>query len=228
MPIAPEKSVPQPVVLSPEQQAAIAIDEDYEKVVIQKITDDGDGRYTIDYNNNSSLSYKVVDGVPPKVGEVARFYYTGNGNLRGLVVGGRTYYYRDKVTPDIEEALTKINIQEEGRLRVVKAYEALPPFMRSRVDFNAATAEPSSPSDNRSAEEIFEDEVDKAQGIVYLVKRFKTPAAIDAFLALPYEQQCERDPGIRVFNGGRDAPPEMIREFFEAAKWYLRESAKEQ
>jgi hypothetical protein len=45
MPIAPEKSVPQPVVLSPEQQAAIAIDEDYEKVVIQKITDDGDGRW---------------------------------------------------------------------------------------------------------------------------------------------------------------------------------------
>jgi len=216
----PEK--PGPPELSAEERASFAIDTEYQESTIEEVHDNGDGTYHVITDRSIGERVPAPDGIPPKVGEVLRQYVTPNLVVRGLVVGGRLQHYHTAQEEEVRSAMASLEIDESQKQTVSAVYDQLPPIIQQRLDFDligsgleAGEVDMQRYMETMSAQQAYE-----------IAKRYKTPAAIEAFLSQPFEQQHEQEPDIAIMSPNNVPSPELTRHIFEYAKWYLEESSK--
>lgn len=156
--------------------------------------------------NCGGLSFTVpstVCQVRPCVGEVVRFYGRGFGSpVRGVVIGGREYFYR---TPDEQEQHHTAMLEQMNRERIVEFerqrphldadYESLPDIFKLRIDkFRRNNPE------FRWKYEAYEMFCCK-QAIV-IANALKTPEAVKAFHGKEWAEQKSLVPGLSDGHSG--------------------------
>lgn len=165
-------------------------DTDYNEYVIAEVRRYDDGRYEIYYG--MMYAYEATDGIAPTVGEIARFY-NGRvpGEIRGLMVGGRLYFYKTMAEREAEHAAWLEARDAEARARFPeydRRYAALPAPFQRRIDYFRRH-----PRFRLTTEGA---DLHVCELAVRLAQECGTPEAVAEFQKLPDELRCLERPWL--------------------------------
>lgn len=174
-------------------------DTDYNEYNIKNVHRCPDGRYEIDYGAN--FAYRATDNVAPRVGEVVRIYWGLTRNeVRGLVVGGRVYFYKTMAEAKAEHMAWQRKRDSEARARFPeydRRYNALPEPFRRRIDHFRRQP--------RFRLELEDADLYICELAVRLANACGSSEAVARFIRLPYDLQILTYPWLVTNREPREA-----------------------